>query len=221
MDSKIRMAVFASMVALVQIAVADIRDCGDGYYFSFEENDCVQCSECSGNLIIRTPCSMVKDTICGPFVEFNNFLQRPRSNTTLNWGEQPDNQQTQYPTSVDKDRKWYTLAMALLGILSVISVFGVVYIVVVCFVCKNRRQEKEISYDSELGHPSRLCQTTRLVEPNVYVNSRDRLRAGRPYTVPEEGEEFSGENSNQTMSSMSSHYVYFKTAETDTEPPNE
>lgn len=74
---------------------------------------------------------------------------------------------------------------------------------------------------SELGHPSRLCQTTRLVEPNVYVNSRDRLRAGRPYTVPEEGEEFSGENSNQTMSSMSSHYVYFKTAETDTEPPNE
>lgn len=144
-----RISIFVSVVHIMITVAEDVPDCLDGFYFNSELNGCKRCSECDGNLIIRYPCTVEEDTVCGPFVEFDKFLQRP-ANTSYNWEDQslPENQQTQFPTSVDKDRKWYTLAMALLGILSVISVFGVVYIVVVCFVCKKRRQDKEVAYDA-------------------------------------------------------------------------
>ncbi|CAC5408488.1 unnamed protein product [Mytilus coruscus] len=198
----------------------DIPFCEDGFYYNRGEVECVQCSECEGaNLIIRAPCGGDQNTICGPFVEFDKFHQSPidnvKPNQTYEWFDKTveDNQHTNFPTTVDQDKKWYTLAMALLGVLSFISLAVGIYIIAVCFVCKRRRREKEIIYDPELCTQAGANQSTRLVQSSA-VPSRDRLKTHRnTYTLDED---YDADNSNQTVSSTSSHYVYFKTAD----PPN-
>ncbi|XP_052064377.1 uncharacterized protein LOC127704382 [Mytilus californianus] len=210
--------IFASLSSC--FLAEDIPFCEDGFYYNRGEVECVQCSECEGaNLIIRAPCGGDQNTICGPFVEFDKFHQSPidnvKPNQTYEWFDKTveDNQHTNFPTTVDQDKKWYTLAMALLGVLSFISLAVGIYIIAVCFVCKRRRREKEIIYDPEVCTTAGANQSTRLVQSSA-VPSRDRLKTHRnTYTLDED---YDADNSNQTVSSTSSHYVYFKTAD----PPN-
>ena len=51
--------------------------CPPAQYFSRPLLMCMECSKCPINQIIRKPCSKNKDTICGPFKEFNRFHQTP------------------------------------------------------------------------------------------------------------------------------------------------
>ena len=50
--------------------------------------------------------------------------------------------------AIVKDGRWYTLAMALMGVLSFVALIVVIYIVVYCFVCKKRRDDKQLIYDT-------------------------------------------------------------------------
>lgn len=159
--------VFVSL-CIVSLRAEDIPECESHHYFRRSTGECVHCSECIGNLIIREVCEADRDTICGPFVEFDRFQQspidnlHPSKNITFEWKEtvdpQIDDQDDRYtsdptnprvgsPVQIDEDKKWYTLAMALLGVLSFLALFVGIYIVAVCFVCRKRRSEKEIIYD--------------------------------------------------------------------------
>jgi len=121
-----------------------------------------------GSLIIREVCEADPDTICGPFLEFDRFQQSTIDNLhtskyiTFEWEETVDTQIEDHddcytsdsnytrvgsPVQIDGDKKWYILAMTLLGVLSFIALFVGIYIIAVCFVCKKRRSEKEIIYD--------------------------------------------------------------------------
>lgn len=133
----------------------------------FDKNLLRCCSPCIVNEVIRHPCDKTRDTVCGPFVEFDAFHQAPFINllpSKSNLSQQvfvtnelnidvnsppsndPSDVSGQGPIEMKKGR-WYTLAMALLGVLSFISLFVIVYIILVCFVCKKKREEKEIIYD--------------------------------------------------------------------------
>lgn len=166
--SSVIFVVFVSLCVVSLLRAEDIPECESNHYFRRTTGECVHCSECIGNLIIREVCEADRDTICGPFVEFDRFQQspidnlHPSKNITFEWEEtvdpqlddqddrytsDPTNTQVGSPVQIDEDKKWYTLAMALLGVLSFIALFVGIYIVAVCFVCKKRRSGKEIIYD--------------------------------------------------------------------------
>jgi len=123
----------------------------------------VKCTKCTKtNEVIRVICDEESDTVCGPFIEFDKFHQAPfinllpTSNHTpevfvtneLNIvrDNDPGDGHNHAPIAI-KNGKWYTLAMALLGVLSFVSLFVIIYIILVCFVCKKKRDEKEMIYD--------------------------------------------------------------------------
>lgn len=51
--------------------------CPRSQFFHHHDRKCKPCSSCPVNQIIRRPCSARSDTFCGPFVEFDEFHQRP------------------------------------------------------------------------------------------------------------------------------------------------
>ncbi|XP_041367423.1 uncharacterized protein LOC121382023 isoform X2 [Gigantopelta aegis] len=51
--------------------------CPPSQYFNRALLACMECSKCPINQIIRKPCLKNRDTICGPFKEFNRFHQTP------------------------------------------------------------------------------------------------------------------------------------------------
>ena len=59
------------LCALVGLVCADY--CDPSFYFDPEEDECVPCSQCPDNQIIRQPCGRTQDTVCGPFYEFKLF----------------------------------------------------------------------------------------------------------------------------------------------------
>lgn len=230
------LALIVVSVLVLCISAEDVPECNSNNYYERSKGECVQCSECYGNVIIREVCEGDRDTVCGPFVEFEEFQQRPIDNSkniTIERIEssiaKDEDRYTKYPTEIN-DQKWYTLAMALLGIISVVALFVGAYIIAVCFVCKKPRQEKEIIYDPEefIPLPPSPNNRSRLVERYSAFPSRDRLKRKRqnytkedkgtvpPLVMTAIGDDYDADNSGQTVSSTSSHYVYFKSAE----PPN-
>lgn len=135
------------------------------------------------------------------------------------------------------DERWYTLAMALVGVLSFVSLIIIIYITIYCFICRKNREEKELIYYPELC--SSAPETPMVLTPRM--TSRDRLKkhmitsyddsgdnygatsnrvvllAGgvEPFLAPCELSTESDDNSGQTVSSSSTNYVYFKA------PPHE
>lgn len=235
-------------------------NCPPKNYFDFSSNKCKECTKCGSNQIIRKPCELLSDARCGPFFEFDKFHQAKNNNLLPAYGngskngpfsggsakihvEHIDNSEfatdrtdgnvdPSAPVEVNKDEKWYTLAMVLLGVLCVVSLFVVLYIVMVCFVCKKRTEEKQVIYDPEFTTPLTTPQVPRYVE----MTSRDRLKKTPTTTYTEETDdsgsnnrviinpylpicgnesvEYDADNSGQTVSSTSTNYVYFKAPST-------
>ncbi|KAK3101779.1 hypothetical protein FSP39_006281 [Pinctada imbricata] len=155
--------------------------CKSNEYYSIGLQRCLTCSVCPGkNLIIRKPCEKYSDTQCGPFIEFDKFHQSPIVNVlssanvtrgkVLLTARIESTRSTNVPVEVIKDGRWYTLAMALVGVLCVVSFFVLLYIVLYCFVCKKRRNEKQLIYDPEL-HVSSVRSI-----PLIVRNSSPRTR---------------------------------------------
>lgn len=209
----------------------------------FDKNLLRCCSPCIVNEVIRHPCDKTRDTVCGPFVEFDAFHQAPFINllpSKSNLSQQvfvtnelnidvnsppsndPSDVSGQGPIEMKKGR-WYTLAMALLGVLSFISLFVIVYIILVCFVCKKKREEKEIIYDPEMCTPMPSPMQTYYPPRNKKLmtadveESDDSGSGGRMVIIPNiyvpytsQDGEYDADNSGQTVSSGSTNYVYFK-----------
>ncbi|KAK3611616.1 hypothetical protein CHS0354_018310 [Potamilus streckersoni] len=55
-------------------------DCPIGSYTEKSTGLCITCSKCVDNQIVREQCTRAKDTVCGPFKEFNTFVQSDRLN---------------------------------------------------------------------------------------------------------------------------------------------
>lgn len=151
------------LCSAVVLAENDQTACTANEYFNSETDECIPCTLCkASNTIIRVPCSARADTKCGPFLEFDRFHQAPiinllpavnETNKVLVTGpisggsfESTKPQQGSVPVERVTDERWYTLAMALVGVLSVISVIIIVYITIYCFVCRKHREEKELIY---------------------------------------------------------------------------
>lgn len=227
----------------------DVTECTANEYFKKETGECLPCTLCrASNTIIRVPCSKFADTVCGPFLEFDRFHQAPIINllpadndTTkvlvtgpISGGSfESTKSQGSVPVERVTDERWYTLAMALVGVLSVVSVIIIVYITIYCFVCRKHREEKELIYYPELC--ASAPETPRVLTPRM--TSRDRLKKHMITSYREEtGDTYgatsnqvvvlangfepclasceastdSDENSGQTISSSSTNYVYFK-----------
>lgn len=243
-------------ICAVNLAMAenDITECSVNEYFDTDSKECSPCTLCgASNTIIRVPCSPYADTVCGPFLEFDTFHQAPVINLLP-----ADNETTKVlvtgsisshgsfeatkthgsvPVEMVTDERWYTLAMALVGVLSFVSLIIIIYITIYCFICRKNREEKELIYYPELC--SSAPETPMVLTPRM--TSRDRLKkhmitsyddsgdnygatsnrvvllAGgvEPFLAPCELSTESDDNSGQTVSSSSTNYVYFKA------PPHE
>ncbi|KAL3843188.1 hypothetical protein ACJMK2_021138 [Sinanodonta woodiana] len=55
-------------------------DCPIGSYTEKSTGYCIRCSKCVDNQIVREQCTRTKDTVCGPFKEFNTFVQSDKLN---------------------------------------------------------------------------------------------------------------------------------------------
>lgn len=152
-------------ICAVNLAMAenDITECSVNEYFDTDSKECSPCTLCgASNTIIRVPCSPYADTVCGPFLEFDTFHQAPVINLLP-----ADNETTKVlvtgsisshgsfeatkthgsvPVEMVTDERWYTLAMALVGVLSFVSLIIIIYITIYCFICRKNREEKELIY---------------------------------------------------------------------------
>ena len=61
------------LLSLLSLATASARLCPEGYYLDRVTEICHPCSDCPINQIIRRPCASHRDTVCGPFYEFEFF----------------------------------------------------------------------------------------------------------------------------------------------------
>ncbi|OWF51942.1 uncharacterized protein LOC110448433 [Mizuhopecten yessoensis] len=230
------------LFSLVMGTQQQIPSCKTSQYFEKSLNVCRPCRQCPVNEVIRHPCEKTRDTVCGPFIEFDEFHQAPfinllpsknnisqevfvtnELNIDVNTpNNDPSDVRGQAPITM-KNGKWYTLAMALLGVLSFVSLFVIVYIILVCFVCKKRREEKEIIYDPEMCTPAPSPMQTYYPPRNKKATSADVEESddssggGRMIVLPNiytpftsQDCEYDADNSGQTVSSGSTNYVYFK-----------
>ncbi|XP_064617442.1 uncharacterized protein LOC135481706, partial [Liolophura sinensis] len=54
-----------------------VSSCPSGKYYDLKLKECRKCSFCPVNEIVRRPCHKHRDTVCGPFTEFERFNQAP------------------------------------------------------------------------------------------------------------------------------------------------
>ena len=59
------------------VSSAATANCSSGQYLDRQTGKCNLCSSCPLNQIVRKPCTLFKDTSCGPFFEFEFFNQGP------------------------------------------------------------------------------------------------------------------------------------------------
>ena len=76
---------FLTLLCVSVITESALSVCPTSHYFNLTEFKCKPCSKCPINQIIRKPCVKDRDTVCGPFREFNQFHQAP-NNGELNPG---------------------------------------------------------------------------------------------------------------------------------------
>ncbi len=79
-------------------AATGSEPCTTGQYLDEQTGNCLDCSVCEINHIIRRPCSAYSDTVCGLFYEFGHFQQAPpvpdpERNTNPEDGKNPDQDQ--------------------------------------------------------------------------------------------------------------------------------
>lgn len=181
--------VVALALSLVAMSSAGYSVCPQNTYWSSAESRCVNCSVCPVNQIIRRPCSAFEDIRCGPFLEFNNFLQgkKPCRNRTgdgshhhrHSMGKSPhhtndnnnDNFKNEaYNTKISKRpdltlspdvNPWRTIALSLIGIIctSVVLLLAVV-IVIHYFKKQNPGYDKEVIYDTNEPGLTEVCYST-------------------------------------------------------------
>lgn len=123
--------------------------CYQGYYFNREALECTPCSTCGENQVVRRNCFDDQDTLCGAFPELN-FL-RPQSSqvSTDEFRQKFDQTVAAVTTSTEilaeREDKWFTITMVLVGILVLTCAAGVIFVLVACIVC--RRKDREIIYE--------------------------------------------------------------------------
>ena len=157
------------VLSIVTVTNAGYSLCPPNTYWSSSENKCVNCSYCPLNEIIRKPCSAFEDIRCGPFIEFNNFLQGERQRRQNHSDgihhrkhtmgkSMHHNEEDAYNTKISKQpdlalspdvNPWRTIALSLIGIIctSVVLLLAVV-IFIHYFKKQNPGYDKEVIYDT-------------------------------------------------------------------------
>jgi hypothetical protein len=171
--------------------IKDDLVCSPGLYL--KSPNCVPCSLCPVNQIVRTPCIGTQDTVCGPFYEFENFQQGPaeigssggvvgkdqreslphshgtmlEDNLPTATVNQINSSQTKGPSVQSNEDYWRELCYGLIGALSILCLLAFVYIVVT-HIRSHWQEDKSIS----IADPE---------DPTIYyrtrVFSRDRLNS--------------------------------------------
>ncbi|ESP04682.1 hypothetical protein LOTGIDRAFT_170520 [Lottia gigantea] len=152
---------FFVFLCVYQTSGAEENICQDGQYYEKESNICRNCTKCPINLIIRTDCTNLSDTICSHFTEFDNFRNE------IPYGTQeeitvveespdiPDIFDRDYnpriieevPTTSSEDKYWKNLAFALIGVLCVLIIAATMVVWYACRKLHASVQIKRPEYD--------------------------------------------------------------------------
>lgn len=171
--------VFILALSVVAVTHAGYSVCPPNTYWSSSENKCVNCSYCPVNEIIRKPCSAFEDIRCGPFTEFNNFLQGEKRRQNHSDGghhrkhgldKSFHHNSDEYNTKISKRpdlaisqdvNPWRTIALSLIGIIctSVVLLLAVV-IFIHYFKKQNPGYDKEVIYDTNEPGLTEVCYST-------------------------------------------------------------
>lgn len=186
------------------------ENCPSEHFYNVVEKTCQPCSSCTANEIVRRRCSQRRDTVCGPFFEFDQFLQHPVEGPggERDGSQHPSGHGQSHPNGCKHDSRnkagtvpgekpdltseilneagiqWRTLSLALITVLAIICCIVVFVGVYVCVTCRRARHHKYFDQPGLLPGYRHEPESDepRYVE-TYFASSRDRLRTSRHLPV--------------------------------------
>ncbi|KAL4225416.1 hypothetical protein ACF0H5_016106 [Mactra antiquata] len=166
------------LMSIFVCSATTIDGCWPGLYYSHAKGECLPCSGCRDNEVIRRQCHKDQDTLCGVFTQFQFF--HPYHGVKSD-SPQDVAKTTMPPTTSSEifgnDDKWFTVTIVMVGILVFTFVVSIIVVLVTCVFC--RRKEREIvcepGYTSScalIGNDSPIVKTT-LAERFKLVSERE------------------------------------------------
>lgn len=125
--------------------------CPAGKFQPTDDAQCMDCSRCPDNQIVRETCWRNRDTVCGAFTEFKPFHSDRDNKRNIYHIDHDDaartvNDVTQHETDDNVMGYWQAASIGLMVLLSVTTVLCIIMISAVCYWCRRDKKDGLMVY---------------------------------------------------------------------------